>query len=474
MGCAKMFEKLIDKYYLNALCVVLLGYALFNRGFAYIGVPPLFVGEILLLAGLGLWLSCPYVTPLSAMASPWILLLTMGWVGLRTVPYLKQYRFDAIRDAMIVGYGVFAFLIFGMLVAKPSRLLFLLHRYRLFCYIFLLSMPIVRGIVTLVGGEELFPRHPGTVVPIVCVRQGPMMIHLAGITAFLAAQRASWFWFGLIALNFLLAISNRGGFLAFFSACSLLVLLRPGSHGVSKFVAYMVFGVVLLGLSRFEVEIDTAGAIKQNRKLSFDGLVGQLKSIAGSSRQSNFDDTKRWRLEWWGKIVDYTVNGKYFVGGKGFGVNLADDDGFQTEHASEDKAPNRSPHNSHLTLLARGGVPAFVLWGMLQFSWGLGVLGHYCVAARRNDGPWASLFLFLLALWLANLVETTFDVYLESPMGGIWFWTLFGVGWAANLIYRYHPEVLLRQNPVPASAPRTGTALEATSPIGPAPFSRWR
>jgi len=462
-----MFERAIDKYYLNGLCIVLLGYALFNRGFAYLGVPPLFIGEILLVAGLCLWLSCSYITPLCAMASPWVLLLTMGWVALRTFPYLREYKFDAIRDSMIVAYGVFAFLIFGMLIAKPSRLLFLLCRYRQFCYVYLILMPIIRLLVTLAGGEENLPRHPGTVVSIICVRQGPMMVHLAGITAFLAAQRASWGWFGLVALNFLLAISNRGGFLAFFTACSLLVLIRPGNGGVWKFAAYILFGLVVLGVTGFEVEIDTAGAIKQNRKLSFVGLTEQVTSITGSTKQSNFDDTKKWRLEWWGKILDYTFNGKYFLAGKGFGVNLADEDGFQTEHESEDKAPNRSPHNSHLTILARGGVPAFVLWGLFQFTWGLGVLGQYCVASRRNDAPWASLFLFLLALWVANIVETTFDVYLESPMGGIWFWTLIGVGWAANLIYRYHPELLLRQNRPPESVARVVAAAGPSSPVRP-------
>ena len=38
---------------------------------------------------------------------------------------------------------------------------------------------------------------------------------------------------------------------------------------------------------------------------------------------------KNGRLDWWKEIVTYTINGKYFWTGKGFGVNLADDDGFQ-------------------------------------------------------------------------------------------------------------------------------------------------
>lgn len=39
-------------HYLTFLMVVLLGYSLAGRGFAYIGAPPLFIGEVLLLTGL--------------------------------------------------------------------------------------------------------------------------------------------------------------------------------------------------------------------------------------------------------------------------------------------------------------------------------------------------------------------------------------------------------------------------------------
>jgi hypothetical protein len=33
-------------------------------------------------------------------------------------------------------------------------------------------------------------------------------------------------------------------------------------------------------------------------------------------------------------------------------------------------------------------------------------------------------------------------VFLEGPVGGIWFWTIFGVGLAAARIHKSHPEAL--------------------------------
>jgi hypothetical protein len=35
---------------------------------------------------------------------------------------------------------------------------------------------------------------------------------------------------------------------------------------------------------------------------------------------------------------------------------------------------------------------------------------------------------WILVYWTAMMVDTSFDPYLEGPQGGIWFWTLFGLG----------------------------------------------
>ena len=39
--------------------------------------------------------------------------------------------------------------------------------------------------------------------------------------------------------------------------------------------------------------------------------------------------------------------------------------------------------------------------------------------------------LWILSFWLAFMVNAAFDVYLEGPQGGIWFWCLIGFGIAA-------------------------------------------
>ena len=79
--------------------------------------------------------------------------------------------------------------------------------------------------------------------------------------------------------------------------------------------------------------------------------------MSGQSNTSNLEGTRAWRLQWWQDIIDYTVHGRYFWTGKGFGINLADDDDYQ---GTVNGLPNRSPHNIQMTVLARAGVPGLV------------------------------------------------------------------------------------------------------------------
>jgi hypothetical protein len=49
------------------------------------------------------------------------------------------------------------------------------------------------------------------------------------------------------------------------------------------------------------------------------------------------------------------------------------------------------------------------------------------------------LFLFAICYVLAILINASFDVVLEAPMQGIWFWCLFGFGVGSVMVYRAQP-----------------------------------
>ena len=92
-----------------------------------------------------------------------------------------------------------------------------------------------------------------------------------------------------------------------------------------------------------------------------------------------------------------------------------------------------------MTLLARAGIPGLVLWALVLVSW-FGMLMRATLTARtRGHKQWADLFLFIGCYAAAIVINATFDVVLEGPMQGIWFWCLFGFGVGSVMIYRAQP-----------------------------------
>jgi hypothetical protein len=61
-----------------------------------------------------------------------------------------------------------------------------------------------------------------------------------------------------------------------------------------------------------------------------------------------------------------------------------------------------------------------------------------------KDDWWAGVFAFLLTYWTIILISGSFDVALEGPVLGIWFWTIHGIGMAALVLHRHRVFTLQR------------------------------
>ena len=421
---------------LTALGMTLLGYALFGRGFAYLGVPPLFIGEIVLAAGLAVVLLARRMPPLVPALPMGVLLALMAWVGLRVAQGVPTYGLDAVRDGMIVGYGLYAFVVAGLVMERPERLRDLLVRYRVLVVSALVAAWGLYLVVRI--NPEFFPLWPWAAdVRMIETKPGDLLVHLATITAFLALgwKRATPLWLGLLVVGTAaLMVSNRGGMLAYLLALGLFALLKPSTARFGK-LAYVGVLFLVLGLA---VDTSTLEINEGSRTLSVEQVWENVASVFGKSESKALNDTAEWRLQWWSKIVGYTFGGERFLDGKGFGINLATDDGFRVD----DEESLRSPHNGHLTILARGGVPAFLLWLLVQGLWLREVLLARARARRAGQTAWVGFFALAVTFWLAAHVNASFDVYLEGPMGGIWFWTVFGLTMAATRLQRTHPHLL--------------------------------
>ena len=436
------------RVFLASLGVLLIGYAFFGRGFAYLGMPPLFVGELVLLVGLAaVVLTRGTLRRASRVPMTWFILAYAGWGALQTFPYLGPYGIDALRDAVLWGYGAFAILVVALLGREVDVQLVPRWYERWFPW-FLLWAPVAWVLHRLF--EHSLPQIPGTSVPVLEFSPGDVAVQLAGAASFMLlglrgtnnarghlARRLPdrILWLIRLVLLILVAAWNRGGTLAIVMAVMVSLAARPAA--VSKLALLGVVTVTLgLAASVFGLSIDTGD---YRGRISPAAITENIKSIFGSNRQSVDAGTSEWRLLWWGDIVSYTVRGDYFWTGKGYGINLADDDGYQTN--SEDDAALRSPHNGHLTVLARAGVPGFVLWLMLQGYFFLSLM-RACLRARRAGAEWwFRMNVWILAYWLACMVNASFDVFLEGPHGGIWFWALFGFGIWMTEVQKRLPEV---------------------------------
>lgn len=417
--------------------VLLMGYTFLGRGFAYMGIPPLYIGEfVLILVLLTLLVSRNWLRPLVSPIT-WVLLAFMLWGMLRTLPYIAEYGLDALRDSAIYAYGLYALAISGLLLRK-GNLDFVSKWYSKWSPWFVLWVPISIMIYRLHG--EILPKWPwgpGGGVPVINPKYGDFGVHLVGVMAFLVlglhraycrglfCKVGEWVLWGVWGTAVLvLGTLNRGSFVTVLIGMFFALFLHFSRRWLKPVV---IASVVLFGLYIVGVEVDLGGP----RKVSYEQIALNIESILGNTDVSYLESSKQWRLNWWKKILGYTIYGDYFWLGKGFGINLATDDGFQNADESL-----RSPHNSHLMILARMGVPGFVLWLVLQFLFAFSLFVAFIKARSVNQSHLARLYLWVLIYWFAFMVNANFDVFLESPQGGVWFWSLFGYG-LALLISRH-------------------------------------
>jgi len=414
------------------LSILLVGYAVQGRGFAYLGISPLYVGELVLILGIA---ALTLGRARSRVSSVHLLLVSFMILGLlRTAQYVPQYGFLAIRDAALWYYGAFA-IVLSLLLTESAI------RRGVALYATLLPYVVIWLPVMSIGFRLLdisLPRFPGSPLPIISLmKSGDQGVVLAGLAAFILSGLyvqhksrfsipSAIFWSLWAVAAVLVATGNRGGMLAIVMALSVIALLRP-SRDLLK--ATILGTGLLMTLFLIDPQIEFGGSREFSARQLATNVVSIFSDETGA--QGSVQSTKNWRLDWWSEIYGYTIKGDYFWTGKGFGVNLADDDGFQVLGDSS----LRSPHNGHMSVLARMGVPGIATWIALHSLFAWQVLRGYRRSIRMRDKYWSAFFLWILSYWAAIMTEATFDVYLESPQGGIWLWCVLGMGIAGLRVH---------------------------------------
>jgi hypothetical protein len=438
-----------------ALAGLLLGYLFFGKGFAYIGAGGAYVGEV----GVALAVAATIVSigRWRVGAVEMLLLAFMAWGAIRTVPYVGQYGPLALRDAVTWVYALVAIGVAATLTAPAMHTA--VGLYRRIAPIAVIWFPIA-AVLTIVFGDRI-PAVPGSTVPFVYFKGGDTGVHLAGIAAFTLAGlyggrpvREALLWVGWAASGAIAAALNRGGMIAAATSVFTLLFVRRLSHWL---VLAAVAVTLLTGAFLADPQID----LGVQRTVSFQQLVENVTSIFANQPNTTNQGTKEWRIQWWNKIIGYTIDGPYFWTGKGYGINLADSDGFQVNA----DLSLRAPHSAHFEILARSGVPGLVLWILLQAAWVAAMLRATIRARASGRTWWLAVIAWLFVYWLAAIVNMSVDVYLGGPQGGIWFWAVFGAGLAVTRMVRDgepEPDTRPSEGVDPGSGPRP--VLRARTP----------
>ena len=436
MRTATASSDILGDRWLLIIAFVLAGYAFIGKGFAYVGFPPLYVGEMAYLVGVVAFLRSRCIVGSLATLPSLILATSMVWVLLRTVPFVESYGMDALRDSVVIIYGGFAFIVIALLLEDRRRIDTILRYYGRFAAAFVPIVPFLFATDRYLN--EYIPIMPTANAPILEVRAGEVAANLAGASAFALAgfYRPGWRWIlAACATTILVASSSRGAMLAFAVPVTLAAILVGKARAVVRVVALIlivVFAAIIVESTFGDFRTPTSSA---QRSIDPQQFVDNITSTFSESGNGQAEATKAWRLEWWNIIVADTVFGPNFWTGRGFGLNLADADGFR-DGDHPDRPALRSPHNVHMTILARAGVPGLALWFAFLLSWFGVMLRALQTAHQRGQVEWSRLFLFVTCYVLSVVVNATFDVAIEGPMQGIWFWCLIGFGIGTVMVFR--------------------------------------
>lgn len=470
-----------------ALLAVLAGDLAFNRAFAQLGYPPFYVGEIALACCL--LCALEWLRPLvrEPLKSSWAFRFIAGFLIyglLRGALAVGGFGFLALRDSVVAGYALLAFLAPAVLCSRapsaerdavedmPSLLARMLLPATLAAGVWAASVQFhwfgSAGSETKVDFLTLASATGAWVwfVAALKARERGVVFILAALALALAfallvrslPTRTVWLALVPVAFTFFLAFAykpqRRGIMLAIAAAVltigTVLTWIRAGPV-FQKFSAENGLNQNL-AFSLDEIEAKLKAEPEKYERLVLDTVIAnddktmRERMNALLNPNAEFESAEgrlgahavKWRAIFWMRCVNYTIaNAPVF--GVGFGRNLTNllrntpawpmyVDSIRVD------PPNRSPHSAHVGIFARLGLLGLALWVALVatvFWSGLRACWrHGEIAADGGDDVHRRQFwdtVAILGVWVLFLWTMSFGVILEGPFGGFWFWTLSGV-----------------------------------------------
>jgi len=428
----------------KVFAILLIGYTLWGRSFAYLGIPSLklFVGEGILVAFalfkpkklFGAWMGWllgrggyPFIGwSLVLFALYGVLQALRGW-------YMGH---DALQIAENLVFNVYPlYLFFGYWMGKYYP--FLLRR----VVYFFAYLNALYGLTYLAFLNRFgFTLPWASDVPLFG-QPSSSVIAILGILALGRGRLADML---LVAANLvvMLGVQVRGEWLAF--AVGLLAWgLLFGR--VSRLAALGLVGLILL-LVLWALDVRVPAPEHRGGELSVQGVVARILApinpeaaagLVGEEAYSFAGTIVGWRVPWW-QAIWATVHGspETAVLGLGYGFPL---------WSLYDQIPEgvRTPHNAFFYALGYSGWVGVGLFFLFLFSVGTPLFRAFA----RHSLPEVGL---VATLWAGLIASALFGNFFETPFGAIPFYSLMGFG--LGLVWRHfqgaHPSA---PHPLPAA-----------------------
>ncbi len=413
------------------LCAFLFLVTVFGKGPTYLGIPPLFIGEIVLAVSV-VWMVNRYGLQRALLADESLLacliVLFMALGAVLTARCLGENGIDAIRDAAIWYYAAFFFV--GHAIGSDVRIGPLVWRSLAIAWGFalvwgtvdqLMQMTLGWGVATLGPvlpwrGEPLFFNSNYEEVQQMGLA-GLLVLHPRLHQGHLGKWQKPLAAVGVLALGLVAIAHGRGVKVGLALAAGMLAILhfapgRPLQISKRTVAAILILVIVVgCGVTLF------ADDFLQVTKL--DRFVGADPSAPSG--------TAYWRVIWW-RVLWQEVNSRNPLFGLGFGQSLS----IYNPYLVGDELnawPVRSPHNFNITVFSRMGFAGLAVWLSVLAA---GVGGLFLLVWRGRGEVADPLRREELAFWIVLLVATwgngSFGVLMEGPVLGIWFW--FALGFA--------------------------------------------
>ena len=414
-------------WYVKLLLAYLAAITIIGKGPTYLGVPPLYWGEVTMAAGL--LLIAPQIrrTDFLQKTRPLTIVIAGFMVlgAVSTAISFPRWRMDALRDAAIWYYALFYFIGLGLAAQKAvaDRVWHLLRNFWLLALVWntanLLSQntlshfgPIIpgRGVSLFFNARDEAGQNLalGAII-VLCTTTLSRRPVLRGLLVPVA----------LVGLAAIAASEGRAMRMGIASGAGAVLLLGFAPHGTPH------FNTRLLKLAVAAVPVLALVSVASPERVV---KLAHLDRFA-EANPSDPEGTAGWRLIWWQRLYAEVMK-KNPAFGLGFGESL------HVYHPllqnSQQEFMVRSPHNFNMTVFTRMGVVGLLLWIAILAA-GIGSLfgrvwrgsagGHAYTPERRDE------LTFWILMLVCTVVNSSLGVLMEGPVLGIWFW--FALGFAS-------------------------------------------